>query len=77
MSIYLSIYLPYSATADYRKVRPVKIVSTAETSCTTNPQQIAVTELEGYSWLTCSKQPRLVDCRTGVVNKLDRRRRVL
>ena len=33
------------------------------------------TELEGYSWATCSKQPRLVDCRIGVVNKLDRRRR--
>ena len=26
-------------------------------------------------WPTCSKQPRLVDCRIGVVNKLDRRRR--
>jgi len=31
--------------------------------------------IEGYSWPTCSKQPRLVDCRIGVVNKLDRRRR--
>ena len=31
-------------------------------------------ELEGCSWPTCSKQPRL-DCRIGVVNKLDRRRR--
>ena len=30
-------------------------------------------ELECYSWPTCSKQPRLVDCRIGVVNKLDRR----
>jgi len=30
-------------------------------------------ELEGYSWPTCSKQPQLVDCRIGVVNKLDRR----
>jgi len=28
-----------------------------------------------YRWPTRSKQPRLVDCRTGVVNKLDRRRR--
>ena len=58
----------------------VKILSiTVETSCTTNPQQIKVMELEGYSWPTCSKQPRLVDCRIdlGVVNKLDRRRRVL
>jgi len=27
----------------------VKILSTVETSCTTNPQQIAVMELEGYS----------------------------
>ena len=32
-------------------------------------------ELEGYSSSTCSTQPRLVDCRIGVVNKLDRRRR--
>ena len=28
-----------------------------------------------YSWSTCNKEPRLVDCRIGVVNKLDRRRR--
>jgi len=28
-----------------------------------------------WNALTCSKQPRLVDCRIGVVNKLDRRRR--
>jgi len=53
----------------------VKILSTVETSCTTQPQQIELFELEGYSWRTCSKQPRLVDCRIGVVNKLDRRRR--
>jgi len=53
----------------------VKIVSIVETSFTTNAQQIEVTELEGYSWPTCSKQPRLVDCLVGVVNKLDRRRR--
>ena len=46
-----------------------------QTQCTTNPQQIELIELEGYSWPTCSKQPRLVDCRIGVVNKLDRRRR--
>ena len=32
-------------------------------------------ESDGYRWSTCSKQPRLVDCRIGVVNKLDRRRR--
>jgi len=50
----------------------VKILSTVKTSCTANPWQIEVTELKGYSWQTCSKQPRLVDC---VVNKLDRRRR--
>ena len=30
----------------------VRILSTVETSCTTNPQQIAVMELEGYSWPT-------------------------
>ena len=40
----------------------VKILSTAETRCTTNRM-----ELEGYSWPTCSKQPRLVDCRIVVV----------
>jgi len=34
-------------------------------------------ELESYRWSTCSEQPRLVDCRIGVVNKLDRRRRVV
>jgi len=45
-----------------RRAMSVKILSTAE-------------ELEGCSWPTCSKQPRLVDCRIGVVNKLDRRRR--
>ena len=52
-----------------------KILSTVETSCTINPQQIAVTKLEVYSWLTCSKQPRLVHCRIGVVSMFDRRRR--
>ena len=36
---------------------PVKILSTVETRCTTNPQQIEVMELEGYSWSICSKQP--------------------
>ena len=41
----------------------------------TSPRQVAVMEAEGYGWPTCSKQPRLVDCRIGVVNKLDRRRR--
>jgi len=45
--------------------------------CTANPQQIKAMELDGYSWLMCSKQPRLVDCRIGVVNKLDRRRVLL
>ena len=53
----------------------VTILSTVETSCTANTQQIEVMKLEGYSWPTCIKQPRLVDCRIGVVNKLDRRRR--
>ena len=49
------------------------ILSTVQTSCTTIPQQIAVMELEDCSSLTSSKQPRLVDCRIGVVNKLYRR----
>jgi len=40
----------------------IKILSTVKTTCTTNPQQIAVMELEGYRWLSCSKQPWLVDC---------------
>ena len=39
-----------SATADGpRDAHSVKILSTVETSCTTNPQQIEVLELEGYS----------------------------
>jgi len=54
-----------------RDALSVNILSTVETSCTTNAQRLAVMELEGYSWSTCSKQPRLVDCRMGVVNKLD------
>ena len=33
--------------------------------------------VRGLQLIDCSKQPRLVDCRIGVVNKLDRRRRVL
>ena len=28
-------------------------------------------ELESYSWSTCRKLSRLVDCRVGVVDKLD------
>jgi len=64
----------------YRATCYVKVFSTAETSCTTtNSQQIAIMELEGYSWSTCSKQPRLVDYRRPYrcrqENKLDRRRR--
>jgi len=50
----------------------VKILPNVEVSCTANPQQIAVMELEGYSWPTTSKQPRLVDCRISVIDKLDR-----
>ena len=46
-----------------RRAISVNILSTVETIGTTNPQQIAVIELEGYSWPTCSKQPRVVDCR--------------
>jgi len=40
-----------SATADGLRGRAmtVKILSTVETSCTTNPQQIEVLESEGYS----------------------------
>jgi len=53
----------------------VKILSTVETSCTTQPEQIELVELAGYSGRTCSKKAQLVDCRIGVVNKLDRRRR--
>ena len=34
---------------------------TALKHCTTNPQQIEVMELDGYSWLTCSKQPRCIN----------------
>jgi len=65
-----------SAAADGpRDALSVKILSTVETICTKNLQQIAVMQLEGYSRPTCSKQPRLVDCRIGVVNKLYRRRR--
>jgi len=54
----------------------VNCCTTVETSYTANPLQIKVTELGGYSWPTCSKQPRLIDCRIGVVNKLDHRDRV-
>jgi len=32
-----------------RRAESVNNLSTVETSCTTNPQQIAVMELEGYS----------------------------
>ena len=65
-----------SATAYVpRDALSVKILSTAETKCTTNPQ-IKVIELEGYRWSTCSKQPWFIDWSIGVVNKLDRRRRL-
>ena len=46
--------------------------SMARKICATNRM-----ELEGYSWSTCSIQPRLVDCPIGVGNKLDHRRWVL
>jgi len=61
-----------------RDALSVEIQSSEETSSTTNPRQIEVLELhvEGYSSATCSKRPRLGDCRIGV-NKLDRRRRVM
>jgi len=62
------------ATADGpRDTLSVKILSTVETSCTTNPQQIEVIDSKNYSWPTSSTQRRLVDCGIGVVNKLDRR----
>jgi len=53
--------------------------TTVEISCRpiANPKQIKLMEIEGYSQPMCSKQPRLVDCRIGVVNKLDRRRVLL
>jgi len=51
--------------------------TTVEISCIANPKQIKLMEIEGYSQPMCSKQPRLVDCRIGVVNKLDRRRVLL
>ena len=61
----------------------VEILSTVETSCTTNPQQIAAMEsgvtvdrlAVQFSLNKQFKQPRLVDRRIGVFNKLDRRRR--
>ena len=58
-----------------RRAMSVKISLTVETCCTTSTQQIAVIELEVYSWSTCCERPRLVDCRIGVVNEFDRRRR--
>ena len=56
-----------------RHIMSVKILWTVETSCTTNPQQIEVglMELESYRWPTTSKQPQLVNCCIGVVDKLD------
>jgi len=59
-----------------RRAVSVKILSTVENMFNVAyPHQIEVMELEGYCWPTCSKQPRLVACRIGVVNKLHRRRR--
>jgi len=34
---------------------------TTGTTCTTNPQQLEVTELASYCWPTCSKQPRRIN----------------
>jgi len=70
-----------SATADGPRDAPsVKIFSTAactsvETSCTTNPEQVEVLELEGYSRPTCSKLcATSSDASTvvGAIHKLDR-----
>jgi len=47
----------------------------ARSSATIDGPRDALCQLEEYSWPTCSKQPRFVGCRIGVVNKLDRRRR--
>jgi len=58
---------------DRRIARRAKLVeilcTTAGTSCTTNPEQIEVIKIEGYSGPTCSKQPGRVGV-AGVVNKL-------
>jgi len=58
----------------------VQCCTTVGTSCTTNPQQTEVMELEGYSRPTCnglcaSSNDALTV--VGVVNKLDRRRVLL
>jgi len=59
VKIYLNFYLLKCHVIFYKKLcyrkrtarrfMSVKILSTVETSCITNPQQIAVMELEGYS----------------------------
>jgi len=47
----------------------IKILSTVlETSCTTNPQQTEANGVTGLQWLTCSKQPWLIDCRMSLTN---------
>ena len=51
----------------YISQNPVHCLKKLYNKLTTNYSM----ELEGYSWPTCSKQPQLVDCRVGVVNKLD------
>jgi len=58
-----------------RRDTSVNVLTTVETSCAKNPEQIELVELECYRSPTCRKQPRLIECRIGVVNKLDRRRR--
>ena len=44
------------------------------TSCTTNPEQTEVTELEGYSRPTCNKLLASSSTVVDVIHKLDRRR---
>jgi len=55
----------------------VNCCTTVETSCTANRQQVEVMEL----WVTADRlvvnKPLLVNCRIGVVNKLDRQRALL
>jgi len=63
-----------SATADGPRdaLMSVKIFVNCRNKFTTNPPQ---SKSRSYTVTVDRKQPRLVDCRIGVVNKLDRRRR--
>jgi len=52
---------PHHSVFFYRLDALPAAQTTALKHCTTNPQQIEVMELDGYSWLTCSKQPRCIN----------------